>query len=324
MRGRSGPAVEDLQRRLGALGHRADDRPGHYGPGTEQAVCGFQAARGLRVDGVCGRQTWSALIEAGWALGDRLLYRRTPMLRGDDVADLQRRLGGLGFDTGRVDGIFGDDTGRGLSEFQRNAGLTVDAICGPATIAALQRLEAARTSNEPVSQVRERLRSWPDLAGRRVVVAQPGGLDVLVTAVLQELARASVEAVAVVDPDGSAQAAAANGAGAEAFVAFEVTPEREGVSAYYYAGFRYESPAGERLAHLLVDAVTAHTGLASAGVKGMSLPALRETRMPAVICEVGPVHAVVEHSSRFGPALRQALAAWVAGGAGSSGGSCRA
>ena len=45
------------------------------------------------------------------------------MQRGDDVADLQQRLSTLGFDTGRVDGIFGDRTSRALAEFQRNAGL---------------------------------------------------------------------------------------------------------------------------------------------------------------------------------------------------------
>ena len=67
----------------------------------------FQEHRGLRSDGVCGPQTWSALVEAGRVLGDRLLYYRNPMLRGDDVATLQRQLGALGFDAGRVDGIFG-------------------------------------------------------------------------------------------------------------------------------------------------------------------------------------------------------------------------
>ena len=52
------------------------------------------------------------------------------MLRGDDVAELQQRLCTLGFDTGRVDGIFGDATVRALGEFQRNAGLPVDGIVG--------------------------------------------------------------------------------------------------------------------------------------------------------------------------------------------------
>ncbi|MDQ3757231.1 MAG: peptidoglycan-binding protein, partial [Actinomycetota bacterium] len=76
------------------MGHEADgDEPGTYGFGTEGAVRAFQQARGLRADGICGRETWSALVEAGYRLGDRLLFLRQPMLRGDDVAALQRQLG---------------------------------------------------------------------------------------------------------------------------------------------------------------------------------------------------------------------------------------
>ena len=80
------------------------------------------------------------------------------MLRGDDVADLQLRLNALGFDAGREDGILGDETHGALSEFQRAAGLPVDGICGPTTIAALDRVgsfadrlgrEAARTRARP-------------------------------------------------------------------------------------------------------------------------------------------------------------------------------
>ena len=55
---------------------------GTFREGTRAAVEAFQYRRGLRVDGVCGRQTWSALVEAGRRLGDRFLYRRSPMLRG--------------------------------------------------------------------------------------------------------------------------------------------------------------------------------------------------------------------------------------------------
>ncbi len=106
--GEKGEAVADLQRRLALVDlPTAPDPDGIFGAGTKAAVEGFQYRRGLRVDGVCGPQTWAALVEAGLRLGDRFLYLRRPMLRGDDVADLQRRLSALGFDSGRVDGIFG-------------------------------------------------------------------------------------------------------------------------------------------------------------------------------------------------------------------------
>ena len=84
----------------------------------------FQQARGLPADGICDRVTWMALVEASWELGDRTLYLRAPNLRGDDVAELQRQLGRLGFDPGRVDGIFGPATTAALAEFQRNVELT--------------------------------------------------------------------------------------------------------------------------------------------------------------------------------------------------------
>ncbi len=62
------------------------------------------------------------------------------MLRGDDVAELQRRLNALGFDAGREDGILGPETETALREFQRNAGATADGVCGPATLAAIARV----------------------------------------------------------------------------------------------------------------------------------------------------------------------------------------
>jgi len=120
---------------------------------------------------VCGSQTWNTLVEAGFRLGDRFLYRRTPMLRGDDVAELQQRLCTLGFDTGRVDGIFGDATVRALGEFQRNAGLPIDGIVGGATLAELLRLESRHHDPELVSAVRARA------ALREIAQGRHGGLD---------------------------------------------------------------------------------------------------------------------------------------------------
>jgi peptidoglycan DL-endopeptidase CwlO len=54
--GSRGPAVADLQRRLGGLA--AD---GVFGPRTLSAVRSFQANRGLAVDGIVGARTWGAL-----------------------------------------------------------------------------------------------------------------------------------------------------------------------------------------------------------------------------------------------------------------------
>ena len=71
------------------------------------------------------------------------------MLQGDDVAEVQRRLSGLGFDPGGVDGIFGDTTHLALAEFQRNMGLVTDGICGPLTLAELTRVEPVRGGCRP-------------------------------------------------------------------------------------------------------------------------------------------------------------------------------
>ena len=63
-RGDTGQAVIDVQRRLVEQGFSSGvDPEGTYREGTRAAIEAFQYRRGLRVDGVCGRHTWSALVE---------------------------------------------------------------------------------------------------------------------------------------------------------------------------------------------------------------------------------------------------------------------
>jgi len=45
---------------------------------------------------------------------------------------------------------------------------------------------------------------------------------------------------------------------------------------------------------------------------GMRLPVLRETKMPAVLLELGPTRPVVDESPAVAAAVARALARWVA------------
>ena len=76
-------------------------------------------------------QTYRALDEARWRLGDRILfYVPARLMAGDDVAALQERLLEMGFDGGRADGFFGAETEQALREFQRDVGLSPTAPAG--------------------------------------------------------------------------------------------------------------------------------------------------------------------------------------------------
>lgn len=156
--GHAGPQVQDVQQRLADLDLScADDTAGEFGEGTRGAVRSFQQARGLQADGIVGPDTWRSLLEAGYTLGDRMLYRTRPMMRGDDVRELQHRLNRLGFDCGPADGILGPDTVAAIVDFQVNAGLVPDGTAGPATLDTLRHLHREHQAT-PASDVRERHR----------------------------------------------------------------------------------------------------------------------------------------------------------------------
>jgi N-acetylmuramoyl-L-alanine amidase len=313
-RGDAGEAVRDLQRRLARAGYDlSGDEPGSYGEHTAEAVRRFQRARGLRVDDVCGDQTWNALVEAGYQLGDRLLYERRPMLRGDDVAELQTRLGDLGFFADRVDGILGPQTAAAITDFQRNAGLTADGICGPDTIASLNRVQRRTPPTVKGGVVeRERLRTGPRrLDGRRIVVGQLGGLDALTSTVARFLQDQGAVVATWTQPDPSAQAAEANAFDADVYLGLDLSDEA-GCRCSYYGRPDYESTGGRRLAERLASAIPEALGEGPGTTDAMQLPVLRETRMVAVWCEVGPAARVVETTTAIARAVVRSFVDWAA------------
>jgi N-acetylmuramoyl-L-alanine amidase len=285
---------------------------GTYGPLPAVALRDVQQSRRLRVDGICGPDTWNALVEAGYRLGDRFLYHRTPMQRGDDVSELQSSLGALGFDAGRVDGICGPDTADALREFQRNSGLTPDGICGPDTVSALRRLAGRRAGPTSVAQAREvmALRDAPrQLGERRIVLGVPGTLDALADRVQQLLTEAGAVVTVLHASDGSAQAREANDLGAELYVSLRLVPEPT-CRVAFYATEGFESVGGRRLAEL--SAKDLGTVLDQEGeAAGMRLPVLRETKMPAVSCALGPAEEVVTKAADLAASLTASITEWV-------------
>lgn len=314
--GEVSPGVRDVQERLARLGHYTGPVDAHFGPDTEAAVRAFQRERGLAADGMVGRETWRALVEAGHQLGDRLLWRAPQMLRGDDVHDLQHRLNQLGFDAGPEDGIFGPLAHAAVAEFQRNVGLVVDGVAGPRTIAALRRLRRDHQSGGVGVRARERewLRSVVahGFSGVRLLIdpshgpndpgtVGPGGItehEVTWQLSRRLAARLSARGAEVLlsrgpglTPGASDRATFANEQGVVAVISLSTghhhTPAASGSACYYFGAPHFTSEGGQRLAGALQEACLAAGAWPDGRTHPMTWTLLRETRMPAVVCEPG-------------------------------------
>jgi N-acetylmuramoyl-L-alanine amidase len=304
------------------------------------AVRQFQQQRGLTVDGIVGPQTYRVLEEARWRLGDRvLLYTVSHPLVGDDIAQLQRRLLDMGFDCGRVDGIFGANTLRALREFQRNVGLNPDGTCGPATFAALDRLTRTVTGGQPFALRESELirRAGPALAGKVLVIdpglgsaqawiVRLGHAELAAAEVVYDVARrieGRLTALGVTaylsrgpetDLDETARAEFANATAADLLISLHVdehpNPVAQGVATFYYGNDRLGaySAAGEKFAGLVQREIVARTGLVNCQTHGKTWDILRRTRMPAVRVDIGYITNADDAARLGSPEFRDRLA----------------
>jgi N-acetylmuramoyl-L-alanine amidase len=282
-----GTPVRDIQDRLSALGFDSVPDPrGSFGEPTREAITRFQKAKGLDADGVVGPDTWRSLYEAGYRLGDRLVFLRRPMLRGEDVAELQSRLSSLGFDCGKVDGIFGPRTETAVIDFQRNRGLAEDGKVGPEVVTEIH-LVTRGEMNHGRQAIRER--EWlrglpPTLAGARVYL-DAGCRDAEESQ--QAWEAASAAAMAIQEAGGlpvmsrsqdstmpeRVRAQRANRLGSDVIVAFRINADD---CVFYFASEHSRSGAGEELA-------TAIASTAGGRVEGRASAMLKETRAPSAV-----------------------------------------
>jgi N-acetylmuramoyl-L-alanine amidase len=311
--GDRGKEVADVQHRLFALGHElgGEGLDGFLGPHTAHAVKTFQQQRGLLVDGIVGANTWRELVEAGYRLGERLLYLRVPYSRGDDVLALQIKLNLLGFNAGPERGIFDEAVDAAVKDFQHNAGLLPDGIVGGSTLAKLDALRKAESGREG-KKIPERDSGYAaarELSGHTIVVdpghggTDPGWVSphdlkekdyaLRMGLRLAQLLRAEGCRVHLTRERDSTvglyeRAEAADTVSADYLLSIHAGGHQEMVSSaaacYFFRRGHYYSEHGQRLGEY-VGARLAGLGLGFAGPMGRNYAVLREPLAVALIVE---------------------------------------
>lgn len=305
--GASGPAVDEVRSRLAHLGLLDEHTAGGYDEAVAAAVRSFQQERGLTVDGIVGPDTYRRLEEARWQLGDRvLIYVPGHLVTGDDVAQLQGRLMQLGFDTGRVDGMFGPRTDAALREFQGSVGVDADGVCGPESYRAFDRL--VRTiSGGNAARLRDRVTLSELRTGvmDKVVVLDPGsdaGAEICEAIAVRVEGRLAVLGTQVLltrsgtsspRPDEGQRADFANRTGADLLVSINCAGASSalvnGVGTFYFGepSGGAHSTSGRLLAERVHDEICTRTSFLDCRTHPRTWDLLRMTRMAAIRIDIG-------------------------------------
>ena len=150
--GDSGYSVKQVQNALAHKGYFHARSTGYFGPITKKAVKNFQYSYGLKVDGIVGPATASALgvscncytshKKHHYSYKKANHYKKSHGYlskgdRGHKVVKLQDTLAYYGYFHARSTGYYGKITKHAVKAFQHDYGLAVDGIAGPRTLAAM-------------------------------------------------------------------------------------------------------------------------------------------------------------------------------------------
>ncbi|CAB4865054.1 MAG: N-acetylmuramoyl-L-alanine amidase [Actinobacteria bacterium] len=270
---------------------------------NEAQIRSFQRSRGLTTTGKIDEVTRRALEEAQWKLGDRSLnLQEPPLMRGDDVAALQSRLTEMGFDCGRVDGIYGPRSVAAVKEFQQSVGITVDGKCGPETIIGLLRLTRIVSGGAPaVMRENAAQRNRGPALANKVIVINPDGNNALIYDVaLRTEGRLLALGASVFltrgisnNPTETERIGFTNQSNPDLMISLHVDSYKNeiahGAATYFYGSDAHgiHSIVGERFASLVQREICARTDLVNCRTHAMAWDLLRLTRAPAVQIDLG-------------------------------------
>jgi len=274
---------------------------GIFGERTIDAVKKFQQDRGLLVSGIVDQETWQELVDAGYKIGERLLYLKNPTFRGDDVKTLQLWLKTLGFYPFNENGIFCDRTHRALVEFQDNMNIEDDGIMGERTmkhLIGLQRIiTSKKTSNFPY--INDSNKTSPGIKKSIMLDYDPGSGDIeegilkekiyicrnIVDFCREMLAGSGYCVQTTFSGDGNQEVflfdriANANNSGADYLISINLNNSSDtganGCSCYYFRGLKSYSIGGFQLANKIQDQLVKDTGVLDCRVHGANYAILK-------------------------------------------------
>jgi N-acetylmuramoyl-L-alanine amidase len=318
--GESGDLVLQLTDYLFRLGYLPAAK-NSFDDAVAQAVKAFQQARGLTISGVVDAITLRSLEEARWKLGDRTLALVKPPMRGDDIAHLQSQLSEMGFNCGRVDGIFGGNTETALKEFQKSVGVKVDGQCGPATVMSMMRLMKIVSGGAPI-QLRDevnRTGKGPALAGK-VIVLDPAGIPEIFDLAQRLEGRLIALGINVfmtrnaqTNPSEHERIESANNSSADLVISLRQdeypNETAHGVATYYYGSESHgiHSIVGERFANLVQREICARTDLLNCRTHAKTWDILRLTKSPTVRIDLGYRSNPADGKKIADPGFRETL-----------------
>lgn len=166
--GSTGSDVVQLQQALNQRGYSVGTPDGKFGPKTETAVRSFQKDNKLKVDGIAGNGTQTALYNQAQPIvtsaptatsaptsgaqisfgGDYTTIEKGQS--GTRVLMLQTALNLLGYGRISVDGKFGDGTLNAVMAFQQANKLTADGKAGKKTLTKMEQLSVSSTTATPI------------------------------------------------------------------------------------------------------------------------------------------------------------------------------
>jgi N-acetylmuramoyl-L-alanine amidase len=315
----SGKEVTDLQRRLRLMDYDlgVTGVDGIFGDRTADAVKRFQQDRGLRSSGIVDQETWQELVDAGYKIGDRMLYLKNPPFRGDDVRTLQLWLKTLGFYPDNENGIFCQRTQKALQEFQDNMDIHDDGILGEQTLRHLNGLQRIikekKTSNFPY--IKKHHPEGSEYPGTVILDLDPASIygdeqpasiegyrsdSIAICANLIDQCRKilSVQGYSVILASAGEKAGPAplperiyransSKGGLLVSIGLNFSSDRDanGCSCYYFKGLKSYSIGGYRLAGSIQDRLVKNAGLLDCRTHGANYAILKDTEMISVVVE---------------------------------------